>query len=208
MENAANAFSSSSCCTSTLTNGVNLPVRSVIINSEVDDGLQRTWSGQPQMGPTQLLNAVGRAGRVGREGEDWILLTRHRDPYFADFALLEPGAERLQVLSALGTDDALADLDAAEQLIADTTDAIFKLAENHAATFASYVWFTLDALSRIPNLTPIEQMAAVDRLLAMRQLPPDLKDRWLQLSGSPEVLSLTGREPGAGPGCGGQELVG
>ncbi|MFE7126695.1 DEAD/DEAH box helicase [Streptomyces sp. NPDC057617] len=170
------------CCTSTLTDGVNLPVRSVIINSEVDDGLPRTWSGQPQMGPAQLLNAVGRAGRAGRESEGWILLTRHRDPRSPDFALLEPGAERLQVLSALGTDDALTDLAAAEQLIADTADAIFKLAENHAANFASYVWFTLDALSRVPTLTTIEPMAAVDRLLAMRQLPPELKDRWLHLA--------------------------
>lgn len=141
------------CCTSTLTDGVNLPVRSVIINDEVDDGRAATWSGQRQMGPAQLLNAVGRAGRAGRESEGWILLTRHRPPYTSDFDLLEPGEDRLEVLSALGTADALTALAAAEALIAQTADAIFRLAEDHAADFASYVWFTLDALSRIPTLT-------------------------------------------------------
>lgn len=168
------------CCTSTLTDGVNLPVRSVIINDEVDDGRPRTWSGQRQMGPAQLLNAVGRAGRAGRESEGWILLTRHR--HTSDFALLEPGEDRLQVLSALGTADALAALEAAEALIAQTTDAVFRLAENHAADFVSYVWFTLDALSRIPTLTERPPLAAVDNLLAMRQLPPELRARWLALA--------------------------
>ncbi|WP_432034045.1 DEAD/DEAH box helicase [Streptomyces antibioticus] len=172
------------CCTSTLTDGVNLPVRSVIINDEVDDGRPRTWSGQRQMGPAQLLNAVGRAGRAGRESEGWILLTRHRSPYTSDFALLEPGEDRLQVLSSLGTADALADLEAAETLIAQTADAIFRLAENHAADFASYVWFTLDALSRIPTLTTRPPLAAVNNLLAMRQLPPDLQERWMALAAS------------------------
>jgi hypothetical protein len=170
------------CCTSTLTDGVNLPVRSVIINDEVDDGQPRTWSGQRQMGPAQLLNAVGRAGRAGRESEGWILLTRHRPPRTSDFDLLEPGEDRLQVLSTLGTADALAALEAAEVLIAQTTDAIFRLAEDHAADFASYVWFTLDALSRIPTLTTRPPLAAVDNLLALRQLPPDLQARWLALA--------------------------
>ncbi|MFB8089615.1 DEAD/DEAH box helicase [Streptomyces sp. NPDC055992] len=170
------------CCTSTLTDGVNLPVRSVIINDEVDDGRARTWSGQRQMGPAQLLNAVGRAGRAGRESEGWILLTRHRPPYASDFALLEPGEDRLHVLSALGTADALTALAAAEQLIAQTADAVFRLAENHAANFVSYVWFTLDALSRIPTLTTGPPLAAVHNLLAMRQLPPDLRQRWLTLA--------------------------
>ncbi|WP_432009396.1 DEAD/DEAH box helicase [Streptomyces bacillaris] len=170
------------CCTSTLTDGVNLPVRSVIINDEVDDGRAATWSGQRQMGPAQLLNAVGRAGRAGRESEGWILLTRHRPPYTSDFDLLEPGEDRLEVLSALGTADALTALAAAEALIAQTADAIFRLAEDHAADFASYVWFTLDALSRIPTLTTRPPLAAVNSLLAMRQLPEDLQERWLALA--------------------------
>ncbi|MFF2216460.1 DEAD/DEAH box helicase [Streptomyces antibioticus] len=170
------------CCTSTLTDGVNLPVRSVIINDEVDDGRATTWSGQRQMGPAQLLNAVGRAGRAGRESEGWILLTRHRPPHTSDFDLLEPSEDRLEVLSTLGTAEALAALAEAEALIAQTADAIFQLAEDHAADFVSYVWFTLDALFRIPTLTARPPLAAVNSLLAMRQLPQDLQERWLALA--------------------------
>ncbi|MFC8406560.1 DEAD/DEAH box helicase [Streptomyces griseoincarnatus] len=167
------------CCTSTLTDGVNLPVRSVIINTDVEDDQSRTSSGQPQMGPAQLLNAVGRAGRAGRESEGWILLTRHRQPLESDFSLMEPSEDRLHVTTVLGTEEALASLANAEELIAETVDNLYRIAENQAADFASYVWFTLDALARIPSLTAIPPLAAVENLLAMRQLSPELRDRWM-----------------------------
>ncbi|GHH95359.1 DEAD/DEAH box helicase [Streptomyces capillispiralis] len=170
------------CCTSTLTDGVNLPVRSVVIHSDVDDGRPHRWSGRPQMPPAQLLNAVGRAGRAGRESEGWILLTRHSNPRTADYSLLQPGADRLHVLSALGSEDALASLAEAEELIAQSANAVLRLAASQAADFASYVWFTLDALSRIPTLTEQPPLAAVQRLLAMRQLPDELAQRWMRLA--------------------------
>lgn len=170
------------CCTTTLTDGVNLPVRSVIVNASVEDGRPPTWEGQRKMGPAQVLNAVGRAGRGGRESEGWILLTRHYPPSRADFDLLDPAANRLEVMTTLGTQEALADLAEAERLIAETADGVFALAKNYAADFAAYVWFTLDALSRIPTLTPAPPMAAVNRLLAMRQLDDEIKDRWLRLA--------------------------
>lgn len=134
------------------------------------------------MEPAQVLNAVGRAGRGGRESEGWILLTRHYPPSRADFDLLDPASSRLEVMTTLGTPEALADLADAERLIAETADGIFVLAESFAADFAAYVWFTLDALSRIPTITPTPPMAAVDRLLAMRQLDGEIKDRWLRLA--------------------------
>uniref|UniRef100_UPI0018D08E65 DEAD/DEAH box helicase n=1 Tax=Streptomyces clavuligerus TaxID=1901 RepID=UPI0018D08E65 len=61
--------------TSTLTDGVNLPVRTVIVHHKVD-GDPLTYDGQRTLSPAELLNAIGRAGRAGRESEGWIFLTR------------------------------------------------------------------------------------------------------------------------------------
>ena len=60
-------------CTSTLTDGINLPVRTVVIYD------QGAYEGQPEdvrLRGARLVNAIGRAGRAGKETEGWIVLTR------------------------------------------------------------------------------------------------------------------------------------
>ncbi|WP_275562530.1 DEAD/DEAH box helicase [Streptomyces sp. 5-6(2022)] len=170
------------CCTSTLTDGVNLPVRSVVIHTDVDDGFTTPRPGKHPMSPAQLLNAIGRAGRAGRESEGWVLLARNNNPKAADFRLLAPKADSLTVLSALGTTEALASLAQAEDLIARSADAILTVAASQAADFISYVWFILASYENIPTLTHHHPLDALDRLLAMRQLKPELAARWKQLS--------------------------
>ncbi|WP_234347610.1 DEAD/DEAH box helicase [Streptomyces specialis] len=62
-------------CTTTLTNGVNLPVRTVIVHSKVQ-GDRLAYDDERSLSPAELVNAIGRAGRAGRESEGWIILTR------------------------------------------------------------------------------------------------------------------------------------
>ncbi|MEV6247706.1 DEAD/DEAH box helicase [Streptomyces sp. NPDC051742] len=169
--------------TSTLTDGVNLPVRTVIINTRVGDD-RLAYEEQQRLTSAQLLNAVGRAGRAGRESEGWIFLTRHSTafPKGADFDLMTPGDDALEVTSALLDSEAMSELAACEDLIRESVDAIFELAGNLVADFVAYVWFTLDALSRIPTLTDADPLVAVRSLLGMQQLEPDVRGRWLALA--------------------------
>ncbi|MFH8628011.1 DEAD/DEAH box helicase [Streptomyces vietnamensis] len=183
--------------TSTLTDGVNLPVRTVIINSPVgNDPL--AYEKQQRLTSAQLLNAVGRAGRAGRESEGWIFLTRHSTaaPSGADFDLMSPRDDALEVTSALVEAEALNELAACEDLIRESADAIFELAGTLVADFVAYVWFTLDALSRVPALTDTDPLLAVRHLLAMQQLQAPLRERWLALAATvAERYELT--EPAA-----------
>ncbi len=124
--------------TSTLTDGVNLPVRTVLIS-------ESKYTGQDprmQLDAAQLLNAVGRAGRAGKETEGWIVLALNAEQQENDFDQLRPAAEDLRVWSTLTSDIALAELAEAEQLIGVTNDAIFDLANTEVGNFASFVWLS------------------------------------------------------------------
>jgi hypothetical protein len=73
-------------CTSTLTEGVNLPVRTVVI-------AETRYHGQPedaQLTGPRLVNAMGRAGRAGKESEGWVVLVRATAERADDFDLFNP----------------------------------------------------------------------------------------------------------------------
>jgi len=125
-------------CTSTLTDGVNLPVRTVVL---FDQG----WPGQPEdsrLHGARLVNAMGRAGRAGRETEGWIVLVRASEQSEQDFADLNPDSDELAVISSLLRPDALESLARIEAELRATDDAIFGAA-GAAADFISFVWFML-----------------------------------------------------------------
>lgn len=128
--------------TSTLTDGVNLPVRAVIVHHKVN-GDRLDYDGEHTLSPAALLNAIGRAGRAGRESEGWIFLTRPFEPRPTEFEHLDPDPEQLRVTSTLMTDEALASLAEAEQTLRDDADGIFALADGAAAEFTSFVWLVL-----------------------------------------------------------------
>jgi superfamily II DNA/RNA helicase len=54
------------CATSTLSQGMNLPVKTVLVHS--------TWRNQEQMGVREFWNAAGRAGRAFQETEGHVVL--------------------------------------------------------------------------------------------------------------------------------------
>ncbi|MGC3859273.1 DEAD/DEAH box helicase [Micromonospora chersina] len=125
-------------CTSTLTDGVNLPVRTVVIYDQ-------SFPGQPEdtrLQGARLVNAMGRAGRAGKETEGWIVLVRAADPTEQDFRDLNPDAEALAVTSSLITETALASFSALEAELRDDVDALFTTT-GVTADFISFVWLML-----------------------------------------------------------------
>ncbi|MEV0717771.1 DEAD/DEAH box helicase [Asanoa sp. NPDC050611] len=166
--------------TSTLTDGVNLPVRTVVIATTEYDGQD---PGQ-RMSAAQLLNAVGRAGRAGKESEGWIVLAVQRALRSSDFGRLAPAPSDLEVRSTLASPTALTALAEAEALVAQTQDAILRLPyDRESGGFVNYVWFVLHALELVPSLADTRTWHdIVTRLFAFTQLPDDLKTRWLALA--------------------------
>lgn len=162
--------------TSTLTDGVNLPVRTVLI-------AETTYEGQNagnRLDAARLLNAFGRAGRAGRETEGWIVLALPRKVNTADFALLTPAAASLEARSTMLSAEALTSLAEAESLLAKTADAILRLAPGPAADFAGYVWFVLTALEQLQTVPHAPDVAtAVQRLLGFEQMDEGLRQRWM-----------------------------
>ncbi len=127
-------------CTSTLTDGVNLPVRTVVLYDQ-------SYPGQPEdsrLRGARLVNAMGRAGRAGRETEGWIVLVRAAEPSEQDFADLNPLPDDLAITSSLTTDSALESAAALESSLRNGHDAIFSAAGS-AASFVSFVWQMLAA---------------------------------------------------------------
>ena len=125
-------------CTSTLTDGVNLPVRTVVL---YDQG----YPGQPEdsrLRGARLVNAMGRAGRAGKETEGWIVLVRASEPSEKDFTDLDPDPEELAVTSSLLNQDALESVAELERALREEADAIFT-ARDVAADFVSFVWLML-----------------------------------------------------------------
>ncbi|MFD0437238.1 DEAD/DEAH box helicase [Streptomyces chartreusis] len=166
--------------TTTLTDGVNLPVRTVVILAGLDSADGGGGSGAPSLDAAKLLNAVGRAGRAGRETEGWIFLALNRKSDGSDHALFTPSPDDLQVHSSLTSARALADLAEAEDLIARSADGLMDISNTIASDFISYVWLALDIHDHLTfNASPLQ---AVDRLLAMEQLSNEDKARWQRLA--------------------------
>jgi hypothetical protein len=155
--------------TTTLTDGVNLPVRTVLIS----ETRFPTQDPAQHFDPARLLNAVGRAGRAGRETEGWIILALQQKPEPADFDQLRPADEDLEIQSSLMSERAVEQLAEAEALLAASADAIFQLADSATADFASFLWFVFSAQQRLEEtLTSFHIAGAVQRLLGFAQSPP------------------------------------
>lgn len=156
-------------CTSTLTDGINLPVRTVVIYDQ-------TYEGQHddvRLRGARLVNAMGRAGRAGKETEGWIVLTRAAAPTETDFQDLNPDADTLSVTSSLITDQALEAFSEIDHALREDEDAIFTASQPSATDFISFVWLVLaieEDRGTEPTLVDIQEV--VDSTLAANQSPP------------------------------------
>ncbi|MFB7763450.1 DEAD/DEAH box helicase [Streptomyces xiamenensis] len=166
--------------TTTLTDGVNLPVRTVIISHTVEG--DQTHGNQRSLSPAELLNAIGRAGRAGRESEGWVILTRPYPPQPEEFEILTPDTEQLTVTSALLSDEALKALARAELQLQQSLDALFGVTGTVAADFAAFVWLVLQTHAETLHASGA-RLDPVRSLLAMEQADaPSVPARWMALA--------------------------
>ncbi|WP_131770588.1 DEAD/DEAH box helicase [Candidatus Protofrankia californiensis] len=155
-------------CTSTLTDGVNLPVRTVVIYDQPHPGMDD----DARLRGARLINAMGRAGRAGKETEGWIVLVRAAAPTETDFEDLNPDAESLAVTSSLTTAEALDAFANLEQTLRDDEDAIFRVDDPVTRNFISFVWFVL-AVEEERGTDPaaVDLVRIIDSTLAAQSLP-------------------------------------
>jgi hypothetical protein len=168
--------------TTTLTEGVNLPVRTVIIASQGTYGADGTY--EEFITGARLLNAIGRAGRAGKESEGWIVLARNAAYQARDFERLTPGEAEMQVVSSLATTTALDELALLEAEIAANADVALTRAGPVVESFISHIWL-LASIAEDSGLV-IEQGIEefLESTLAWRQLQDSARVRWRRIARS------------------------
>jgi superfamily II DNA/RNA helicase len=169
--------------TTTLTEGVNLPFKSVVIGPT---GWGSTGKGTRQeiIDTARLLNAFGRAGRACRETEGWLFFSRFEKYQSEHFDVFDRAPADLEVISTLATDQAVAALNAFDQVLAEGVDAVFEDCGIETNGFCSYVWFLADALAQLNNGRPLgPQVAeALRSTLAWRQFDAEQQQRWFEVA--------------------------
>jgi Lhr-like helicase len=168
--------------TNTVTEGVNMLFKSVVVGS-IGYGAGQDFV--ELIDPARLINAVGRAGRAGRETEGWMILADFRAFNLGRFDPLEKTAEDLTLESVIAQAESIQELARFEASVAENEDSIFEESVGITASFIAYVWFVAQAIElvrgNVPDKGDIED--ALGATLAWQQLDDGLKARWLELAG-------------------------
>lgn len=162
--------------TTTMTEGINLPVRSVVIASQ---GFYSAGGYSEYITGSKLINAIGRAGRAAKETEGIVVLARAAEFTAKDFDRLDPTDASTKVESWLATKEALDALAAFEELERRGVDGVFESSYGPAAEFVSFIWFLAVTSERdggIPSLDNIRR--TLTRTLAWLQLSDEQQGRW------------------------------
>ena len=166
--------------TTTMTEGVNLPVRSVVVASQgsyVSGGYLEYITG------SKLINAIGRAGRAAKETEGVVVLARNHRPSAADFDRLNPDDVDIQAVSMLATEEALETLAGFEEFQRSAEDAVFETTAGAVCDFVTFVWFAAAELERLGELPTVEGVGELlSHTLAWIQLGANDRDRWLSVA--------------------------
>jgi hypothetical protein len=165
--------------TTTLIEGINFPVRSVLIG---DRGYPTADGYVTTLDAPKLLNAIGRAGRAGRETEGWVVLSLNEQFSPQAFDPLTVDDEELTAMSRLWTDEALDALAAFEEMVRQGEDAIMQTANGAAADFIGHVWFVANALSELERAAADPVRLSIESTLAWQQLDPQTRERWRKVS--------------------------
>lgn len=162
--------------TTTMTEGVNLPVRSVVVASQ---GAYTQEGHKEYITGSKLINAIGRAGRATKETEGVVVLARQERLQQSDFERLKPTDSDIEVNSMLATEEALNALSEFETLQRSAEDAIFEGVTSQVTQFISFVWFIaaqLEALGKSVSTDEVEEV--LKNTLAWVQLDIENQSRW------------------------------
>ena len=163
------------CATSTLTEGINLPVRTVVISERgYFDGTQfHTF-----IDSAGLMNAAGRAGRAGRETEGWVVVNYEHGAPIPRQALKELD-QQLEVRSTLTLESALEQLGEYEALIHETAALVLENVPDTVDGFLAYCWYLADAADVLsPDDRRDRVISGIRETLAWQQLSPGVQSRW------------------------------
>ena len=169
--------------TTTLAEGVNLPVRTVLI-AEQGTHTQGGEYDKFLSGP-KLLNAIGRAGRAGKESDGWIILAVNKAYSPEIFSELSPAmTEEYDVHSLLTTTEALESLSWYEQMRATNEDTILEQASPDILDgFVGYIWFLGTAFEELNYKMSYDNLKAVLSFsLAWKQLSDEDREKWDSLA--------------------------
>ena len=161
--------------TTTLVEGINFPVRSVLIG---DRGFRSADGYVLTLDAPRLLNAIGRAGRAGRETEGWVVLWLESAFRPSSFDPLLAGDEDLMAISRLSSAEALDALAAFEEILRLSEDAIMEAQGSAVSDFISHVWFIATALSDLHSASVDPVAVSIESTLAWQQLTPEDRERW------------------------------
>ena len=128
------------CATSTLTEGVNLPVRTVIISER---GYYDGTEFHTLIDAAALMNAAGRAGRAGRETEGWVVVNYEYGAPRPRQALRELD-QRSEIQSTLSVDAALEQLAEYEALVHETAALVLASVPSTVDGFLAFCWYLAD----------------------------------------------------------------
>src|SRR5262249_42014008 len=133
--------------------------------------------------PPKLMNALGRAGRAGRETEGWAFITSRgqleESSSFAPFDQEVDGGN----WSRLNQPDVLAPLWRFETQLRQDIDEVFVGSGDVVDDFVGHVWLTaalLEALGR-----PLSVEAVLDGAsdtLGLQALPRAVHEKWMQVA--------------------------
>ena len=164
--------------TSTLIEGVNLPFKTVIVGRR---GYRNASEEMVEViDAPGLLNAIGRAGRAGRETEGWMILAELSESFSEEmFAPLQQTSEDIETRSTLTTVEALAGLAAFEEAARETEDAIFRHYSPTTDGFLSFIWYIAQALEDLnqTEATLEDIRPVVQNTLAWQQLEPEQQEK-------------------------------
>ena len=157
--------------TTTLTEGINLPFKSVVVAQR---GYHDSDGFVEVVDAARLLNAVGRAGRAGRETEGWLILAEHQAFQPSMFEPLNRTAPDLELQSTMASEAALEQLAKLEETAMAGEDAIFTSVGPEANGFVRSVWLIAQALTDLID-PPTEEdvLDAIKSTLAWQQLGED-----------------------------------
>lgn len=157
--------------TTTLTEGVNLPVHTVVL-------AETRWEGSDvHISGPRMLNALGRAGRAGIETEGWVVFAPSgRAPREPERHL--PNPDDLQIRSQLSTEEALSDLIEFERRRNRAADAVFSELPDSLQEFTTFVWYVLACEEALANALDEEDLGdVIDTLFAAQQIGASALDR-------------------------------